>query len=578
MIQMILDLRPYSQKATKWLILNLITALIGNILILINPLLIGFVVNRVVGPNNVDQEYVFKMLSLIALFYLAGTTLLWISQFCSHNYSTIVIKNLRNKAFNIITHTPLSYLDTNQTGDIMMRFSQDSDLVFDALSNFFMQFFQGATTIIISLGLMIYLNIYLTLVILATIPIILIYSKLTRKKASERFVKVQKLTGKLTSTAQEYISEKKLILAYNYEEEAKKEFDQINEELMQVSDKAYFLASINNPTYRMFNNIAYAFLGVVALILALLNQPIEISVLTSMIMYSAMFSRPFNEFSVLTANFMAGKAGLKRLKDILDQDIEEELLPFLKENRATKGEVIFQHVDFSYQKGQNLIKDFNLEVKPGQKIAIVGPTGAGKSTMINLLMRYYDVNNGKIILDGKDIKSYNRNALRMSFGLVLQEPWLFNGTIEDNLKYGKKDATLEEIVEAAKKANCHSFISKLSQGYQTVLGDDINLSVGQKQLLTIARALVINPPILILDEATSSIDSLMEQEIQKAFLEVMKNRTSFIIAHRLKTIIDSDVIIVMNKGKIEEYGTHDVLMKKNGFYSNLYLSQFSKED
>lgn len=578
MIQMIYNLRPYSKNAYKWLILNIFTALLGNTLVLINPLLIGLAVNKMVGVNQVDFIYVTKMLSLIASFYLLGTSLIWISQFCSHNYATIIVRNMRNDAFNIMTNTPISFLDKNQTGDIMLRFSQDSDLVFDALSHFFMQFFQGAATIILSLALMLYLNIWLTLVVLLTVPIILIYSKLTREKGNQRFVSSQKLTGELSAKSVEYIDQKKMITAYNFQEEAKKEFDTINQELTKVATKAYFSASINNPTYRLINNTAYAFLGLVSLILYQTGNPVEISVLTSMIMYAAMFSRPFNEFSVLTANFMAGKAGLRRVFDILIQDKEEETIDFKKEDRASKGEVIFNNLNFSYTKGKPLIKDFNLKVLPGQKVAIVGPTGAGKSTMINLLMRFYNIDSGNIILDGKDIKDYNRNALRLSFGLVLQEPWLFSGTIAQNLKYGKKNATQEEMIEAAKKANAHNFIMKLNKGYDTVLDEKVNLSLGQKQLLTIARALIINPPILILDEATSNIDSLMEQEIQDAFLKVMEHKTSFIIAHRLKTITNSDIIIVMDKGHIKEYGDHKTLMNKKGFYYNLYISQFSKEN
>ena len=275
---------------------------------------------------------------------------------------------------------------------------------------------------------------------------------------------------------------------------------------------------------------------------------------------------------------MAGRAGLRRIDEVLALHVEKEADEFNFNDRATEGNIKFKNVDFAYRKDQTLVKNFNLEVKKGQKVAIVGPTGAGKSTMINLLMRYYDVNSGSIVLDGKDIRDYNRNALRLSFGLVLQEPWLFNGTIAANLKYGRKEASDELMIEAAKKANCHDFIMNLKDGYNTKLGDNSNLSVGQRQLLTIARAWIIDPPILILDEATSNIDTLMEIEIQKTFNQAMKNRTSFIIAHRLKTIIDADIIIAMDKGNIVEFGTHNELMTNNGFYAKLYLSQFAKEE
>ncbi len=577
MIGMILALRPYSKGAYKWLFVNLLAAVIGNGLILVNPLLIGFLVKDIVlgvTHNQVQLENIIFMLILVASFYVVGTILLWISQSAAHKYATLVTQNIRKDAFHIITHTPLSYLDRQSTGDILTKFSQDMDLIFDALSHFFMQFFQGATTIIVSIGLMIYLNIWLTLIVILTVPVILLYSSVTKKKGSRRFVEVQKLTGKLTALTHEFIAEKKLVMAYNYEKEAESRFDEVNKKLTTIAEKAYFVASINNPTYRMFNNIAYALLGLTALILHLVGHGVSIDVMTSMIMYAAMFSRPFNEFSVLTANFFAGRAGLKRVNDLLEQETEIELADVSEKSTVSTSNVSFKQVDFAYDKAVPLIKDFNLEVKTGQKIAIVGPTGSGKSTMINLLMRYYDIDKGSISLDGRNIRSYTRNDLRLNFGLVLQEPWLFNGSIADNLKYGRKDATDHEMIEAAKKANCHDFISKLKNGYDTILGEDLNLSVGQKQLLTIARALIINPPILILDEATSNIDSLMEKDIQETFAAVMKGKTSFVIAHRLKTIVDADIIIVMNKGRIVEYGSHTVLMHKQGFYAELYQSQF----
>ncbi|VEU79585.1 ABC transporter ATP-binding protein [Haploplasma axanthum] len=578
MIELIMNLRAYSKNAKKWLFLNIITAFIGNLFILVNPLIIGFIVKKAVGVSNVDFNYIIKYLILVGILYLLGTMLLWFSQVCSHNYATIITRNLRNHAFHTITHTPISYLDRTQTGDIMARFSQDIDLVFDALSHFFMYFFQGATTILFSLGIMIYLNIWLTLVVVAMVPVIFIYSNATKTKRNQRFVVLQKLIGELTGTAKEYFDEKKLIQAYNYQENAKQKFDKLNDELTVVGEKAYFAASINNPTYRLFTNISYALLGLVSILLTINGHKVEVATLTSMIMYSAMFARPFNDFSVLTANFMAGRAGLKRITEVLELNVELEKIPFEFNDRAVLGNIDFNDVEFAYTKNQKLITDFNLKVKRGQKVAIVGPTGAGKSTMINLLMRFYDVNNGAIIVDGKDIRDYNRKALRLSFGLVLQEPWLFNGTIESNLKYGRKDATDEEMIEAAKKANCHDFIMNLKDGYKTRLSDSTNLSVGQKQLLTIARAILIDPPILILDEATSNIDSLMEQEIQTTFARVMKGKTTFIIAHRLKTIVDSDIIIAMDKGNIVEYGTHEELMNKDAFYAKLYMSQFAKDE
>lgn len=575
MIDVLFLLNPYSKGARKWLVLNLITAIIGNAFILINPLLIGMLIGELSSLNE-DYTVVIKYLVVIGIFYILGSIILWFSQAFSHNFATLVTKNLRNQAFHVITNTRIAYIDQTQTGDVMARFSQDIDLVFDALSHFFMNVFQGGTTVLFSIILMIYLNIWLTLVVVMVVPVIFLYSKLTNKKRNERFMVLQKLTGNLTATAKEYFSEKKLIQSYNYEETAKRNFDSINNELTEVGEKAYFSASLNNPTYRVFNNVAFAMLGLVSLLLHKFGYGITPAVLTSMIMYAAMFSKPFNEYSVLTSSFMAGRAGVNRVLEIIQMNVESERIDFSFKDRAREGNIEFKNVSFGYTKDQELIKDFNLKVTKGQKVAIVGPTGAGKSTMINLLMRFYDIRSGEIIIDGKKIKEYNRKALRLSFGLVLQEPWLFGGTIFDNLTYGKKRATMEQVIEASKKANCHNFITNLKDGYDTVLDDKTNLSVGQRQLLTIARALIIDPPILILDEATSNIDSLMEHEIQKTFNEAMKGKTSFVIAHRLKTIIDSDIIIVMNQGDIVEYGRHEELMNKdNGFYKNLYLSQFT---
>src|SRR5690554_500473 len=574
MIEVLSLLAKYRKGLGKWLFLNIITAFIGNAMIMINPLIIGELINKI-EPVNVDFNLVLRYLILIGSLYVLGSIVVWLSQVFSHKYATGITENLREAMFHVITNTKMSNIDQKQTGDIMARFSQDIDLIYDALSHFFINVFQGGTTILFSIILMVYLNIWLTLVVVGVVPFIYFYSKITKKKRNERFLKLQKITGELTAQAKETFDEKKLIKSYNYEETSKVKFEKYNKDLNEVGRKAYFSASLNNPTYRVFNNVAFAMLGLVSILLTINGNIITAGLLTSMIMYAAMFSKPFNEYSVLTASFMAGRAGTKRVLEIIDFGVEEEYIKIRFEDRATSGNIEFKNVNFGYTKNRALIKDFNLNVKQGQKVAIVGPTGAGKSTMINLLMRFYDVNSGEIVLNGKNIKEYNRKSLRLSFGLVLQKPWLFGGTIKQNLKYGKKDVSDEEIIKAAKRANCHDFIVNLKDGYDTVLDDRTNLSVGQKQLLTIARALVIDPPILILDEATSNIDTLMELRIQKTFNEVMKGRTSFVIAHRLKTITDADIIIVMDKGNIVEYGNHGKLMSvENGFYKDLYLSQF----
>src|SRR5690554_2515569 len=459
MIDVLYLLAPYSKGSKRWLILNLITAVIGNGMIMINPLLIGRLINEL-KPNDIDFNLVIKYLIIIAILYTLGSVILWFSQAFSHNFATSVTKNLRNEAFHVITHSKISYLDKTKTGDIMARFSQDIDLVFDSLSHFFMNIFQGGTTVVFSVILMFYLNHWLTLVIIAVVPIIFIYSTAMKNKRRERFLVLQRLTGELTAASKEYFGEKKLIQSYNYEQNAKDDFDKINEDLTKVGTRAYFSASMDNPTFRVFNNVAYAMLGLTALLLTINGHIITPAVLTSMIMYAAMFSKPFNEYSVLTASFLAGRAGVKRILEIIEQDIEKEKISYNFDDRATKGNISFKNVSFGYNKNQTLIKDFNLEVKQGEKVAIVGPTGAGKSTMINLLMRFYEINDGSITLDGKDLREYNRKALRLSFGLVLQEPWLFGGSIKANLKYGRKDISDEEMIDAAKKANCHNLDRK----------------------------------------------------------------------------------------------------------------------
>lgn len=574
MISVIMKLRPYAKGATKWLVLNLITAIVGNLFILVNPLLIGKLIGTLI-TGQVDFSLVSKYLIVIVSCYGLGSVVLWLSQVFANNYATMVTKNLRNETFHVLTHTNIKYIDSVQTGDIMNRFSQDIDLVYDALAHFFMHFFQGVTTIVFAFSVMIYLNVWLTLVVVAVVPLIFLYARITNKSRSERFLVLQRLTGDLSAYTTERFNDRKTIKAYNYEEKVKDEYQQINESLTSVATKAYFQASINNPTYRLFNNISYALMGLVAVLIVIWGGNIDVAILTSMIMYSQIFQRPFNDYSVLTANFMAGKAGVNRIMELISANVEIDKIKYNANDRAKQGIIKFNKVYFAYDKKIPVIANFSLEINAGMKVAIVGETGSGKTTLINLLMRFYDLQSGEIYLDGKNIVDYNRKALRQSFGLVLQDPWLFSGSILENLRYGRSKATLDEVIAAAKKANVHQFIVNLKDGYDTIIDESINFSTGQKQLLTIARALITNPAILILDEATSDIDSLMEYEVVKTFKEVMIGKTSFIIAHRLNTIVDSDLIIVMKNGEIVETGSHLELLNRKGHYQRLYVSQFA---
>lgn len=563
---------PYIKKYKNWFLLNGIGATIANICLLTAPLYIGYAMNQIVSRNQTDFAAMKRDLIIVVIMIVFGTFFTWVSSTSAYTFSARVIKSVRNDAFKNLNHVPVSYVDTTASGDIMNKFSNDSDVVYDALSNFFNQFLGGILTLLLSIAFMLYLNPKLTLIVIALATLNVLFSRKIASTSQGYFTNMQKKSGELNSLSEEYIGEQKLIIAYNYQDDVIHNFKDVSYSLMKVSKHANFLAAVAHPLTRFVNNATYCMIGFAASYI--FSGSLLLGTLTSFLTYAAMFSKPFNEFSGVTAQIMAGASSLKRIFDLIEADAETEEYPYIN-YKIMEGKIDFNHVSFAYNKENSLIEDLDLQIKNGSKIAIVGPTGAGKSTMINLLMRYYDIDKGNIMVDGHDIAKMDRADLRQNIGLVLQETWLFEGSIRDNIAYGKPDATIEEIISAAKTVGCHDFIMTLENQYDTLVKEGAkNLSLGQRQLITVARAIITDPVILILDEATSNIDRLTERKIQETFQKIMKNRTSFFVAHRLSNVIDADCILVMDKGKIVEYGKHNELMKINGFYKELYTSQF----
>ena len=486
-----------------------------------------------------------------------------------------VVKDIRTKAFNHLEELPLSYLDSHQDGDIISRIIADIDQFSDGLLMGFTQLFTGVLTILGTLGFMLIVNPIITLVVVLVTPLSLFVASFIAKKTFSMFKLQSQTRGEMTSLVNEMIGNEKVVQAFGYEDEAQKRFEEINSRLQKCSLRAIFFSSITNPSTRFVNSMVYASVGVVGAFAAIRGM-LSVGQLSIFLSYANQYTKPFNEISGVVTELQNALACAARVLELIDE-------PAFKAEDAdavtldhVDGSVTLDHVKFSYVPEVPLIEDLNLDVKPGQRIALVGPTGCGKTTIINLLMRFYDVNDGSIKVSGTDIRHATRKSLRASYGMVLQETWLKSGTIRENICYGKPDATEEEMIQAAKSAHAHSFIKRMPQGYDTVISEDGgNLSQGQKQLLCIARVMLCLPPMLILDEATSSIDTMTEIRIQKAFATMMQGRTSFIVAHRLSTIREADVILVMKDGHIIEQGNHESLLAKNGFYATLYNSQFA---
>lgn len=563
----------YIKKYWLYLLLSIICAFITVVLTLYLPVLTGRAIDYIVSKGNVNIEMILNLSKKIVVIILLTAISQWLMNACNNKISFNVVRNIRDEALAKIENLPLSYVDSKSHGDIVSRVIADVDQFSDGLLMGFTQLFTGVMTIIGTLLFIFYVNFKISIVVVLITPVSLIVASFIAKKTYVMFKNQSIVRGEQTSLINEMIENQKVVQAYGMEEKTLEKFDEVNKRLQDYSLKAIFFSSTTNPSTRFINGLVYAGVLITGAISAI-NGGISVGQLTCFLSYANQYTKPFNEISGVVTELQNALACAARIFELIEEpsQISDENNEQLKD---VDGKVSLEHVYFSYVKDKQLIKDFNLNVKPGQRIAIVGPTGCGKTTIINLLMRFYDVNEGSIKVEGKDIREVTRESLRKQYGMVLQETYLKPGTIKENIIMGKPNATDEEIIEAAKLSNAHNFIKRLPNGYDTVIGSDGgSLSQGQKQLLCITRVMLCLPPMLILDEATSSIDTRTEEKIQNAFKALMEGRTSFIVAHRLSTIQNADVILVMKDGNIIEQGNHEELLKKQGFYSDLYNSQF----
>lgn len=567
----------YIKPFKKNLIAAVISAFIGILFSLLVPVFIGYGVDAMVGVDNVDFKKLVQICIALAAIILISALFQWIMTYHSNKLSYYTVEQMRNDVMEKLTRVPLSFIDCTPHGDLINTVVTDIDIVGTGLLQGFTQVFSGIVTILGTLVFMFTINPIIALVVVVLTPLSFFVASFIAKHSHDKYREQAKLRGKMTGYASEMIECETLVKAYSMEESVEENFDKMNRDLQKVGVIAHFYSALSNPCTRFVNAMVYAGVAIAGAYLCVTGK-LSVGALTSFLAYCSQYTKPFNEISGVVAEFQNAVASANRVFQLLDTENESDDSA-LEPLAVQDGTVGFSHVDFAYSKKKPLIRDFNLDVKSGQTIAIVGPTGCGKTTMINLLMRFYDVNAGKITVDGKDIRSVTRDSLRGAFGMVLQDTWLFRGTVRENIAYGVPDATDEEIREAAKKAHAHSFIKRLPNGYDTVLTENgDNISEGQKQLLCIARVMLKRPPMLILDEATSNIDTRTEVRIQKAFAALMEGRTSFIVAHRLSTIRNADVILVMRDGQIIEKGKHEELLAQNGFYAQLYNSQFAVQE
>ena len=556
-------------------ILSFVCAMITVASTLYAPILTGDAIDLIVGKGLVDFDGIKDIIYTFLMVTVVTVISQWFMNIINNHITYSVVRDIRIEVFNHMEELPLSYIDSHKHGDIVSRIVSDIDQFADGLLMGFTQLFTGIVTILATLGFMIAVNVPIALVVIVLTPLSLFVASFIAKRTYHLFHQQSETRGEITALVDEMVGQQKIVQAFGYEDDALDRFEEINNRLEKDSMSATFYSSLVNPCTRFVNNLVYAAVGIIGAISAIMTG-LTVGQLTCFLSYANQYTKPFNEISNVITELQNAMACAGRVFELLDetpQVPEKENAHVLTD---TKGAIEIKDVNFSYVKDKTLITNLNLSVKPGMRVAIVGPTGCGKSTLINLLMRFYDVDTGSISVDGTDIRDMTRDSLRQNYGMVLQETWLKSGTIRENIAYGKPDATDEEIVQAAKLAHSASFIRRLPQGYDTVIAEDGgNLSQGQKQLLCITRVMLLLPPMLILDEATSSIDTRTEIRIQKAFNRMMQGRTSFIVAHRLSTIREADVILVMKDGNIIEKGNHDQLMAQNGFYTNLYNSQFA---
>lgn len=566
----------YIGKYKYFLILSMFFAAVTVGLTLYAPILVGKAIDCIIGKGNVDFVNMKSILIKVAIIVVSTALIQWLMNVCNNKITYNVSRDLRKKAFEKIEILPFSYIDTHSKGDIVSRVITDVDQLSDGLLMGFTQFFTGVITIIGTLAFMLSVNVFITIVVVVVTPLSFFIARFIAKKTFNMFSLQSKTRGEQTSFIDEMISNQKVAEAYSMNEENKVRFDKINDDLAKYSLKATFFSSITNPATRFVNSIVYAAVALFGAIMAVKGN-ITVGILSCFLSYANQYTKPFNEISSVVTELQNAIACAARVFELIEEAPELPDKADATELENVKGSVEINNLYFSYNPDRELLKNVNINVEPGKTVAIVGPTGCGKTTLINLLMRFYDPNKGAILVDEVNTKDVTRQSLRQNFGMVLQDTWLKSGTIADNIRLGKTDATDDEIIEAAKKAHAHSFIKRLPNGYKTKIGEDGgSLSQGQKQLLCITRLMLCPPPMLILDEATSSIDTRTEIKIQKAFNTLMKNRTTFIVAHRLSTIQNADLILVMNDGNIIEQGTHVSLYAQKGFYYNLYNSQFSK--
>ncbi len=553
-------------------IISLVLTLFSTVCTLYIPVLAGEAIDMIVGKGNVNFAGLTKILILILVAIIIGGISQYFTNTLNNRMANNTVKDMRTDAFNNLQYVPVSYIDSRNTGDIVSRIIADAEQFSDGLILGFQNLFSGVITILGTLFFMFTINIWLALIVLVLTPLSLFVSKFISKRTYKYFKKQSEQRGKETSYIEEMLSNIKVVKSYHREDENSENFDVINEELGKDSLNATFFSSLTNPCTRFVNSIVYAVVGLSGALFAI-NGIITVGNLSASLAYANQYTKPFNDITGVITELQNAIACAGRLLEVIDAKRESDAKGQLPSN--VKGDFTVSDVAFSYDKNKELIKNLSFELKSGQRLAVVGPTGCGKTTLINLLMHFYDIDSGSIKVDSVDINTVSRKSLRQNVGMVLQDTWLKSGTIKENIVFGNENVTDEQVIEAAKKSHAHSFIKKLHNGYDTFIGEDGgSLSTGQKQLICITRLMLNPPPILILDEATSSIDLLTEQRITRSFMKLMKNRTSFVVAHRLKTIVESDLILVMKDGKVIESGTHKSLMEQNGFYKELYQSQF----
>lgn len=567
-------IKPY--RAYVWL--SLFFALLTVVTTLYAPIIIGNGIDFIVDKGKVDFTGLTPLLLKLGVVIIITAVTQWFMSLCNNRITYQVVKDIRTKAFERLNHLPLKYIDGKQYGEVVSRVVNDVDQFSEGLLMGFTQLFTGVITILGTLLFMLFVNIKITIVVVLITPISLLVASFIAKKTYHMFRLQSESRGDMTALVDEMLGNQKTVQAFSYEEDAMRRFDSMNEELSGYSLRAVFFSSLTNPATRFINGLVYAGVGIVGAFIAV-NGGITVGQLSCFLSYANQYTKPFNEISGVVTEMQNAIACAARVFELMEEPVEEpdriDSAILTRDEVEKNSNIVLNHIKFAYDKEKPLIKDLNLKVKKGQRVAIVGPTGCGKSTLINLLMRFYDIDDGSIMINGNSIDKITRNSLRENYGMVLQETWLKSGTIAENIAYGRPKALMEEIIEAAKACHAHGFIKRMPNGYDTVISEEGgSLSQGQKQLLCIARVMLELPPILILDEATSSIDTRTEIRVQNAFAKLMEGRTSFVVAHRLSTIQEADVILVMKDGDIIEQGSHEMLLQKGGFYSTLYNSQW----